>query len=150
MRERRNRNGRVSSALNGPALHQDSTPMPVIQCLCGFALKQLSLDGAEHVLALLGNRLSDQSQRLVRALQRANKRAWDALEISLAGESFWRRFDATEDKAFRQQVRAFLDAVPLPELTGKDQHRRQCLMDLQDAKRKGLIFGHVVPEDLAQ
>src|SRR5205085_201954 len=99
---------------------------------------------------LLVNRFSDQSQRLVRALQHANKRAWDALEISLAGESFWRRFDAAEDKAFRQQVRAFLDAMPLPELTGKDQHRRQCLRDLQAAKRKGLIFGHVVPEDLAQ
>src|SRR5262249_55420421 len=124
--------------------------MSVIQCLCGFALKQLSVDGADNVIALLVNRFSDQSQRLVRVLQRANKRAWDALEISLAGESFWRRFDSTEDRAFPQQVRVFLDAVPLPELTGKDQHRRQCLKDLQGAKRKGLIFGHVVPEDLAQ
>src|SRR4051794_29644868 len=119
--------------------------MPVIQCLCSFALRQLSIEGTDGVVGLLTDRLSDQSQRLTRALQRANRRAWDALEVALAGDSFLRRFDRAEDKALRGQVRQFIEACPLPELEGKAPFRRQCLQDLRDAKRKGLLFGHLVP-----
>ena len=124
--------------------------MPLIQSLCSFALKQASLEGAEGVLRALTDRFSDQSQRLTRALQRANRRAWESLEIALAGESFWNRFNRPDDRAFRQQIRAFLDQVPLPALEGKEHYRRQCLQDLHDARGKGLLFGHLVPEDLAQ
>src|SRR5262249_52022118 len=96
--------------------HQDAPPMPLTQCLCSFALKQLSLEGGEGLVGLLGDRLSDQSQRLTRALQRANRRAWQALEVALAGDSFWNRFDRAEDKALRGQVRQFIGGCPLPEL----------------------------------
>src|SRR5260370_40823775 len=121
------------------------TLMSLIQCLCSFALKQVSLEGVEGIAHALANRFSDQSQRLTRALERANRRAWDALHIALAGESFWNLFNRPEDRAFRQQVRAFLDQMPLPALEGKDHYRRQCLVDLLDAKCKALLFGHVVP-----
>jgi len=124
--------------------------VPLIQCLCSFALRQVSFEGADKVLGALADRFSDQSQRLTRALERANRRAWDALHISLAGESVWNRFNSAEDKAFRVQLRAFLDAMPLAELESKEHYRRQCLQDLHDARRKGLLFGHLVAEDLAQ
>src|SRR5262249_28903422 len=87
---------------------------------------------------------------LVRALRRANERAWQALEVALAGESLWNRLDRPEERAFRQQVRVFLDAMPLPLLTGKGEFRRLCLRDLRDARGQGLLLGDVPPEELEQ
>jgi serine/threonine protein kinase len=124
--------------------------MPVIQCLCGFALKGLSLDGADVVVSALSDRVSDQSRRLTNALMRANRRAWGALEVTLAGPGFWNRFDRAEDRALRQQIQGFLNAMPLPELEGKEHYRQHCLKDLRTARGKGLLLGHVVAEDLAQ
>ena len=83
-------------------------------------------------------------------MQRANERAWKALEVALAGEGLWQRLGRSEDKAFRQQVRAFLDALPLPELFGRTEFRRQCLRELKGAARKALLFGRLVPAELAE
>jgi serine/threonine protein kinase len=124
--------------------------MSIFQALSSFAVRSVLGDGSENVVQSLGDRFGDGSQRLARALRHANERAWRALEVALAGESLWNRLDAVEDKAFRQQVRVFLDAMLLPHLTGNNDYRRQCLRDLRDAWRKGLLIGHTVPEELAR
>src|SRR5438477_12327058 len=111
--------------------------MGVIQLLSSFAIRQVAGDADGGLSQLLGERFGDGSARLVAAIRRANERAWKALEIALAGESLWTRLDRTEDRAFRQQVRTFLDNVLLPELTGRDEFRRQCLRELQEARRRG-------------
>jgi hypothetical protein len=106
--------------------------MSIFISLSSLALRQV-VDGAcavlgvkessEAVVGFLTERFTDHSQRLARALRQANDNAWKALEIALAGDSLWERCKAAvaraEDRAFAQQVRAFLDATPLPELAGK-------------------------------
>src|SRR4051794_5425292 len=123
--------------------------MGVIQLLSTFALRQVAGDADNSVMQLLAERFGDGSQRLLSAIRHANERAWKALEIALAGESLWTRLDRVEDRTFRQQVRTFLDNVLLPELTGRDEFRRDCLRELQEARRRGLLLGAIVAEELA-
>src|SRR6185369_6564080 len=81
--------------------------MPMLQHLSGFALQQL-VSGACHALGVmagsgagqavtdfLGKRFGDHSRRLSDALVRAADSAWRALEIALAGDSFWDRVKLT-------------------------------------------------------
>jgi tetratricopeptide (TPR) repeat protein len=112
-------------------------------------------DVAVAVAAFLNERFTDHSQRLTAALQNANERAWKSLELSLAGESFWERCKSSvaraEDKAFARQVRAFLDATPLPEPSGNPAFRQQCLEDLRAARKEGLLTGGTFqPRQLAE
>src|SRR4051812_22490502 len=69
----------------------------------------------ERIVVFLTSRFRDQSKRLEDALRQSNARAWNALEIALAGETLWKRLTTrAEDRAFAQQVKRFLDAAPLP------------------------------------
>jgi serine/threonine protein kinase len=98
---------------------------------------------ADYLLA----RLSDPSRKLLDALARANERAWRALEVALAGESLWTWLDRGEEKALRQQVRLFLDAVPLgTEGTG---FSARALAQLRSARKTGLLASGR-PEDIAK
>jgi hypothetical protein len=125
--------------------------MGVVLHLSALALRQLAgaagwavgLDGAEAAVDLLAAHFTDHSQRLIKALRSANERAWKALELALAGESFWRRCRSAcaraEDRAFRDQVRAFLDAAPLPGPAGDAAFRADCLRELRAARAAGLL-----------
>src|SRR5262245_48779095 len=66
-----------------------------LQTLVNGACKTIGIDlgdeAVEGVVKLLASRFTDHSQRLTRALHDANERAWQALEISLAGDSWWDR-----------------------------------------------------------
>src|SRR5262249_61357676 len=86
------------------------------------------------------------------ALRKANERAWQALEVALAGESLWNKLDDANDKAFRQQVRAFLDATPLESLPSHGpEFRQQCLRELRAARKSGLLLADQLrPDDLAK
>src|SRR5262249_29847406 len=69
---------------------------------------------------------------------------WDGLELALAGESLWRRcagvFGRAEDKGFREQVRAFLDALPPGVLDGEGaEFRAQALAELRLARKEGAL-----------
>ena len=56
-----------------------------------------------------------------------------------------------EDKAFAQQIRAFLDVTPFPELSGKAAFRHKCLEELQAARKgQALTAGTLDPGQLAQ
>src|SRR5262245_56789596 len=138
--------------------------MSIFLSLSSLALRQV-VDGAcaalgakgggEAIVGFLTERFTDHSQRLARALQHANDNAWKALEVALAGDSLWERCKAAlaraEDRAFAQQVRAFLDATPLPELTGKTAFRQKCLEELRaDRKARVLAAGTPDARQLAQ
>src|SRR4051794_18347791 len=97
--------------LTVPALRQ------VLSGAMSSVAGQFGADAAVAVVDFLQQRFTDQSERLTGALTQANERAWNSLEIALAGDSLWERckllMASSEDKGFRQQVRAFLDATPL-------------------------------------
>jgi TPR repeat protein/serine/threonine protein kinase len=94
-----------------------------------------------QVVGYLMNRFRDSSQDLPNALKRASDRAWRSLEIALAGESWWSRLrDRGDEKAFRDQVRQFLDASPLPALQD-ESFRNLCLEQLKLARKRGLVPG---------
>ncbi len=86
------------------------------------------------VVAFLQHHLTDHSQKLTAALRTATERAWTALEVALAGDTFWQRCTAAlasaEDKSFRRQVRAFLDATVL----AGDGDRHEALAQLRAAR----------------
>src|SRR5262245_39941427 len=103
--------------------------MSITQNLCALTLKgvvvgacklvgiEAGINTVDGVAGLLTQRFVDHSQVLTRALQKASAHAWKALEVALAGDSFWDKcklvFSSVDDKAFREQVRPFLDACPL-------------------------------------
>lgn len=127
---------------------------PVLAGICQAAGVDPGSSAVEAVVALLANRFTDHSQRLVLALQRANERAWRALEIALAGDSWWDRIKVSlarrEDQAFRDQVSAFLHATPLAGLPSHGpEFRQQCLRELRAAHKQGLLGGSLQPAALA-
>jgi uncharacterized protein (TIGR03067 family) len=138
--------------------------MSIFISLSSFALRQLVegacatpgvKEGSEAVVGFLAERFTDHSQRLARALQTASDNAWKALEIALAGDSLWDRCKAAvaraEDRAFARQVRAFLDATPLPELPGETEFRQKCLEELRAARKgRALTAGSLDPRQLAE
>src|SRR5262249_11619290 len=123
--------------------------MAIFSALSAFALRQVAGDGAENVVKAIGDRFSDRGGQLTEALRRASERAWRTLEIALAGESFWNRLDAAEDKAFRQQVRGLLESMTLTRRTTKEESRRLCLAELRAARKDGLLLGGT-REDVAR
>src|SRR5262249_535885 len=67
-----------------------------------------------------------------------------SLEVSLAGTSLLDRCKVAiapaEQRAFREQVQAFLDACPSAEERGNDPvFRQQCLRELRAARSAGLL-----------
>jgi len=107
------------------------------------------------VAGFLTRHFIDQSQRLSVALQLSNARAWKALEVALAGDSFWDRckllFTSGDQKAFREQVQPLLGACPLAQAKGREAFRREALAELRAAERDGLLTqGKLDPEELAR
>jgi Protein kinase domain len=139
--------------------------MSIVLHVSALALRQLvdgaweavgGKEGGAAVVRFLTDRFTDHSQRLNRALSSATESAWKALELALAGESFWARLRALsgrrEDQAFAQQVRAFLDAVgPAGPTDSEPAFRRHCLRELRAARKAGLLTsGELSPEHLAR
>lgn len=113
-------------------------------------------EAGDALAGLLVKRFTDHSQRLTRALTHANDRAWKALEISLAGETWWQRckvrLASAEEKGFRQQVQAFLDAASLGEVSAQGSELRlEALRQLQAARKAGVLLGgKLEPKQLAR
>ncbi len=112
----------------------------VVDGACGYV--GIS-DNSEDVFNFLTERFTDHSQKLSKALHSSNEKAWNALEIALAGDSLWDRCKVLiargEDKAFAQQVRAFLDAAPMRDLAGKTVFRQKCRAELRSARKTGVL-----------
>jgi hypothetical protein len=141
--------------------------MAIIQHLSTLALRQLVdgaikavgfkivEEGADVLVNFLTGHFVDHSHRLTVALHTANERAWKALEISLAGDSWWERcklkLAAKEYQAFRQQVQAFLTATPLAGLPSHGpEFRQQALQQIQSARKAKLLSGTLAPQELAR
>src|SRR5262245_54196355 len=141
--------------------------MSITQNLCALTLNSVvggalqtvgveaGMGAVEGVVGLLGQRFIDHSESLTRALQKSSEHAWKAVEVALAGDSFWDRcklvFSSADDKAFRESVRPFLDACPLAELSGKVQFRQDCLRELRAAARANVLaVGALDPPALAR
>jgi uracil-DNA glycosylase len=129
-----------------------------LQTLIQGACKTIGIDpgdeAVEGVVKVLTSRFVDHSQRLTKALHESNERAWQALELALAGDSWWDRCKVVlakpEDKSFREQVRAFLDVTPQGELLGKKQYCQHCQRELQSARKAGVLGGQFEPHTLAR
>jgi tRNA A-37 threonylcarbamoyl transferase component Bud32 len=138
--------------------------MSIVLSLSSLALKGAAqaagmeaLGGGVDVLAgFLRQRFADNSTRLTRALDRSSVRAWRAVEVALAGTSWWDRCKLTlssaEQRAIRTQVQAFLQAHPLDGVDGHGpDFRGQCLAQLQAARKAGLLTpGKLDPDELAR
>src|SRR5262249_47274360 len=115
--------------------------------LTGGACKALGCEAGaaavEGVVGFLMRHFADHSQRMLEALRNANERAWRALEVALAGDGLWDRcklvLASGDEKAFREQVRPFLDGCSLAELHGRDAFRQACLNELRAARKAGLL-----------
>jgi serine/threonine protein kinase len=112
--------------------------------------------GAAGLVVVLANRFLDHSRRLEAALREASANAWRALELALAGPSWWDRCQLTlssaEQRGFRRQVQAFLDAAPLPDQPGRGpEFRAEALRQLRAARKAGLLTsGSLDPRQLAE
>ncbi len=129
--------------------------MPIPDTLCSFVLNQLDLipvmTAVRVAAGVAVDRMSDQSRALLDALDRSNRKAWKSLEVALAGESLWSRLtERAAVKSLQTQIRVFVDEMPLPELTGKNEFRRRCVSEIRDAMKKGVLLGNLVAGDLAE
>jgi serine/threonine protein kinase len=126
--------------------------MLILQMLSAIALREMIEAGCKAagsgdlnveggpLLSFLTQRFVDNGQKLHRALADSNERAWRSLEVALAGEGLRGWLDRADDKAFRHQVRAFLDASRFPALSGQGAgYRKQCLRELRYARKDGLF-----------
>src|SRR5262249_3505176 len=107
----------------------------------------------DSVVERLTRQFRDQSGRLTNALRSANVRAWQTLEVALAGDSFWDRCKglraAGEDKRFKQEMQAHLKTLTFPE-GDADKFRRLCRSELRAARKAGLLDADKLdPEQLA-
>ena len=117
--------------------------------LVGGACSAVGIGGAgAPIVDFLANRFTDHSSKLITALQTANERAWKAIEVALAGDSLWDKYKtavaSAEDKAFREQVRAFLEVSPFKNRTNDVDLAhifRDALKELRVARDRGLLTG---------
>lgn len=115
--------------------------------LRGVALAARSEDGgrdAGAVVELLGTRFTQSGERLASALRQATDRAWVALEIALAGEPSWDRWQTVlsgeAGQPLRQALRAYLDTIPRGQFADlSTSSREECARKLRQARQAGLL-----------
>jgi hypothetical protein len=125
--------------------------------IAAFAVKQImGQERGEALVNSVRDRFGDNSTRVQDALQTATERAWNALELSLTGESWWdhvkARWRGGDETALRTQIKAFLQSVQLT-LPPADQEpfRLACLAELRTARQQHLLPGDPTPlTDVAQ
>ena len=97
----------------------------------------------DSVAGVLTQRFSDHSDRLPKALTLAQQQAWKALEIALAGDSFWDKckilLATGEQKGFRTQVQKLLDETSFTSFAKQLSYRNDCLRELHAARKQGLL-----------
>jgi serine/threonine protein kinase len=150
------------SQANPVVAHPEELPMSVFASVASLALRPI-LDGASQALFGLNpgertveaianfilQRFTDQSTKLLHALHRANDQAWRSLEIALAGETLLSRLDRADQKAFREQVRQFLEHAA-PKFTEKAaEFRTLALKDLRAARGAGVLVRGFEPKQAA-
>ncbi|MDB5309719.1 MAG: domain, G-beta repeat [Gemmataceae bacterium] len=125
---------------------------PLVGGVCRAAGLSAAGEGLAAVAKFLADRLSDQSLRVADALRESADRAWQTLELALAGESLVSAADRGDDRAFREQVRLFLlNARFDGRAAGDRDFVPRCLAELRAAKAAGVLNGEDVdPVKLAE
>lgn len=117
--------------------------MSLVNKLIGFGLRQVIGDVIDHVGDFVEMRFTDHSQTLPKALARANDRAWQALGIALAGDTFVDKlkvlFASGDDKGIREQVRRFLQDKTIGFEGTPAEFRKISLAELNQARKAGLL-----------
>jgi hypothetical protein len=141
--------------------------MSLVGTLIGFGLRQVvgvvagdeagELTGkvAGAVIQLVEQHFTDHSQSLPKALAKANDRAWQALSIALAGDTFLDKikvfFASGDDKGIREQVLVFLQDKKIGLEGTSADFRKKCLAELNLAKQAGLLSaGNLSSHDIAR
>ncbi|MCX7699879.1 MAG: hypothetical protein N2039_03290 [Gemmataceae bacterium] len=121
--------------------------MSLMRQLSVLAIHQVLGDRAESLIGFLGERLSDKSARFEQAMARATEKAWNILDLALAGPAIrrsWRTvFSPRDEKTLQQNIYAFLSSIP--EMHLPQDHATFCRLsraELHQARKKGLIPGH--------
>jgi serine/threonine protein kinase len=124
-----------------------------------FGLKQvvggIVYETVSTAAKFVEERFADPSQKLPRALARANDRAWKTLSIALAGEGWFNQlknwFAAGEEKALAEQIRVFLKTNSFRFDGSSAQFRKKCLGELNAARQAGLLsMANLAPKEMAQ
>ena len=120
--------------------------MSLLSQLVGFGLRQVigdAGDDAAAVVALVERRFRDHSRALPDALDRAHRRAWQALGVALAGDGLLDRvkvfFASGDDKGVREQVQLFLKGNAVALDGAPADFRRDCLDELKRLRASGLL-----------
>ena len=142
---------------------QVNTRMDIFLNLSVLAVRKLvnvvtSTELGVVLINKIRDHFTDDSQKLNKALQKANDRAWKSFELALTGkQTLWQRcksvFSKAEDKAFTEQMRTFLDnrSNQLEQITANPKYCQICLEELRIAGEKGLFrSGSVSRDNLAQ
>jgi len=105
--------------------------------LLGLVLGQALGDVGQSMADWLADYTRDPSGTLPKAIAQANERSWQVLELALAGEGLSGRlqqfFARGELTALCQPIQQVIAAQ------GGEPFRRQCLKELQAARRAGLL-----------
>jgi tetratricopeptide (TPR) repeat protein len=133
--------------------------MGAVQYLFALALRPLidgigkSIEDPSARIDAIGNQLNaflgEHRPQLTRALNHANERSWQALELALGGEALWdiaaTAMRRAADEPLRQHLRVFYDAVPVAAVARREPDlRRQCSEELRLARTEG----HLTPGEL--
>lgn len=114
-----------------------------IRAVAGDEAGEATAIAADNVIQLVEQHFTDHSQVLPAALARANDRAWQAVSIALAGDSFLDKitvfFASGDDKGIREQIRLFLQDKTIDYGGTPAEIRKKCLTELTHARQKGLL-----------
>src|SRR5262245_27074215 len=126
--------------------------MSLIHDLSFLAVRPFLGEAGDALLAFFNNRFGDHTRRVTLALEVAAERAWRSLEFTLGRTGWWEAVPlsmaAREERAFRAQVKSFLDSVPPVILPGDpDTFRARCLTELRSARKVGLVPGRGLAVD---
>ncbi len=122
----------------------DQLSVLAIEQILPSAAEAVGGKGAGAVARFLFGHFTEHQQRWQRALHKAQKQAWQALELALAGNGWWERCQrlvaSADARSFRQQIQTFLDSQPLKDLPALDTRQKQeALVQLRAARKAGLL-----------
>ena len=94
--------------------------MKIVKTLICYGLRHVIGDVADKAVDAVVERFTDESDALPKAVVAANERAWQALHVALAGDSYWEKFkrfalgDATERAFGNRSRRSSATSLPQP------------------------------------
>ena len=129
--------------------------MSITASLLSFGLRHVLDVSADQLITTIEKRLTDHSQALPKALARANDRAWVAVGLALAGDSWFDRIkDVFRDgdmKGVRDQIKTFLAQTTTGlESTNSVVRAKATEEWLRLRKSKKLVVETIHPADLAR